>query len=54
MEAFEDKFVILKRCCSKKPMMDDSQNQVMESVGDGCQWEQRPRRETHENLSEQL
>ena len=34
--------------------MDDSQNQVMEAVGDGCQWEQRPRRETHENLSEEL
>jgi len=34
MEAFQDEFVVLKRSCSKKSMMHNSENQVVEAVGD--------------------
>lgn len=54
MEAFEDEFVILKRRCSKKSMMDNPENEVVKTVGDGCQWEQRARRKGYEDLSEEL
>jgi hypothetical protein len=54
MEAFQNEFVVLKRCRSKKPVIHDSENQVVEVVGDGRQWEQRARGEGHEDLSEEL